>query len=908
MPSHSAKQHRFMEAIAHSPSFAKKAGVPQSVGKEFAAADKGKTFKKGGEMKESKAMIKKEVAFMKAKGAPKSMIKHEEAEAKGYRRGGRIKRYDEGGISEGPNKNIDDDTRARALAWAARGGKDEEAAPAARPAATRARPAAPRRPAAQPTETRVTTVETERAPQADDGGEKMETGPYRGRAMSYKGRQSPERQQQNAENVASAAKVAASMLPLGRVASAIRGGIGLMSRAMDRRDALQQATPRVGEMMERAGERLAEQGARGARELGTEGLSLEEAARLSPEALRNRRMIAEVPVGTTRRNPILEEAQRRAITGGRGEVNPFEGMKHSSEMSTEELMDRARMIGGGYKRGGNVKETIGPMDMHEDVEGGEHAQHMRFGEHSEQHRGHTRGMNLGDSGPSVGIEGGGKMKASHIKHIMTMAAGGLTAPQIAKIMSGMHQPARKPAMRGMAPGMPPGMAQGGQTKRMAAGGFNPQPIGRGGGFNPQPIGRGGGINPQVPPTPPVPSLPPHPSLLPDIQAPMMPHQPFGMARGGQTKRMAVGGISAQPTAMSQMQQRPQQNMMNMRAQVPPAGQGRQFAMQQAQHPQMGGINPHPQMGGMQPTGRGGFNPRPPIGGPQPTGRGGGINPNPQIQNLRPGNAAVDPTSIYYQGSTSGGLNPPQINNNNHTINGIPYEFLPAVQAPDVVGGTNLNDGWTEPGGLPLMGPSGDIVTGWGPNHEPIYSQQDRLGRQIKATGPSNVPQPTGSGGGTNPQPQINNPTTPVNPPAPFPTVSPPAPFPTVSPPAPLPFIPPGYPGGPPLATAPQYAAGGVTKKLPTAKQMGAMALAKGGRVKETMGPRSMKEDVEHGSNRHLKHGESAVQKKGHTKGKNLGDSGKTVGIERGPKHFAKGGHVKSIDGIARRGHTKVKYR
>ena len=39
MPSTSAKQHRFMEAIAHSSSFAKKAGVPQSVGKDFAAAD-----------------------------------------------------------------------------------------------------------------------------------------------------------------------------------------------------------------------------------------------------------------------------------------------------------------------------------------------------------------------------------------------------------------------------------------------------------------------------------------------------------------------------------------------------------------------------------------------------------------------------------------------------------------------------------------------------------------------------------------------------------------------------------------------------------------------------------------------------------------------------------------------------
>jgi hypothetical protein len=39
-----------MEAIAHSPSFAKKVGVPQSVGKDFSNADKGKTFKQGGDM------------------------------------------------------------------------------------------------------------------------------------------------------------------------------------------------------------------------------------------------------------------------------------------------------------------------------------------------------------------------------------------------------------------------------------------------------------------------------------------------------------------------------------------------------------------------------------------------------------------------------------------------------------------------------------------------------------------------------------------------------------------------------------------------------------------------------------------------------------------------------------------
>jgi len=51
MPSVSKKQHNFMAAIANSPSFAKKAGVPTSVGKDFVTADKGKKFSKGGDMK-----------------------------------------------------------------------------------------------------------------------------------------------------------------------------------------------------------------------------------------------------------------------------------------------------------------------------------------------------------------------------------------------------------------------------------------------------------------------------------------------------------------------------------------------------------------------------------------------------------------------------------------------------------------------------------------------------------------------------------------------------------------------------------------------------------------------------------------------------------------------------------------
>ena len=51
MPSKSKAQHNFMAAVANNPSFAKKAGVPQSVCKEFNNADKGKTFKQGGDMK-----------------------------------------------------------------------------------------------------------------------------------------------------------------------------------------------------------------------------------------------------------------------------------------------------------------------------------------------------------------------------------------------------------------------------------------------------------------------------------------------------------------------------------------------------------------------------------------------------------------------------------------------------------------------------------------------------------------------------------------------------------------------------------------------------------------------------------------------------------------------------------------
>jgi hypothetical protein len=68
VPSTSKKQHNFMAAVANNPAFAKKAGIPQNVGKEFVTADKGKTFKEGGHMattKMGKPVMKKGMSTAK---------------------------------------------------------------------------------------------------------------------------------------------------------------------------------------------------------------------------------------------------------------------------------------------------------------------------------------------------------------------------------------------------------------------------------------------------------------------------------------------------------------------------------------------------------------------------------------------------------------------------------------------------------------------------------------------------------------------------------------------------------------------------------------------------------------------------------------------------------------------------
>lgn len=83
MPSTSKKQHNFMAAIAHSPEFAKKAGVSTTVGKHFMAADKGKKFKKGGIMAHSEKSEMKEDIAQDKKLIKKAFSMHDKQEHKG---------------------------------------------------------------------------------------------------------------------------------------------------------------------------------------------------------------------------------------------------------------------------------------------------------------------------------------------------------------------------------------------------------------------------------------------------------------------------------------------------------------------------------------------------------------------------------------------------------------------------------------------------------------------------------------------------------------------------------------------------------------------------------------------------------------------------------------------------------
>ena len=97
-----------MAAVANNPSFAKKVGVPQSVGKDFTTADKGRKFSKGGDTMASKMnpgfmamMAKKKAGAKKMAGGGMPMKDGKPAfigDGKGMKHGGMaMKKMSNGG-------------------------------------------------------------------------------------------------------------------------------------------------------------------------------------------------------------------------------------------------------------------------------------------------------------------------------------------------------------------------------------------------------------------------------------------------------------------------------------------------------------------------------------------------------------------------------------------------------------------------------------------------------------------------------------------------------------------------------------------------------------------------------------------------------------------------------------------
>jgi phage/plasmid primase-like uncharacterized protein len=110
VPSTSLKQKKFMAAASHNPSFAKKAGIPVSVAKEFNQADKGKKFKEGGDVANLKKIfkgkdtykeeLKEGKAIKSGKLTPQQYAKGEKMEAsKKMKTGGKC--MAKGGVTRG---------------------------------------------------------------------------------------------------------------------------------------------------------------------------------------------------------------------------------------------------------------------------------------------------------------------------------------------------------------------------------------------------------------------------------------------------------------------------------------------------------------------------------------------------------------------------------------------------------------------------------------------------------------------------------------------------------------------------------------------------------------------------------------------------------------------------------------
>lgn len=138
MPSKSKKQHNLMAAVANNPEFAKEVGIPQSVGKDYVEADRGRKFKEGGPMSScgTKRMKKggptgmhkmpdgtmmKDSEHKMAKGGKLDMVEKDgkkvpfyAADGKGkMAMGGKVKGYKAGGVTRGDGVCMKGHTKGR---------------------------------------------------------------------------------------------------------------------------------------------------------------------------------------------------------------------------------------------------------------------------------------------------------------------------------------------------------------------------------------------------------------------------------------------------------------------------------------------------------------------------------------------------------------------------------------------------------------------------------------------------------------------------------------------------------------------------------------------------------------------------------------------------------------------------
>ena len=97
MPSKSKAQHNFMAAVANNPQFARRAGVPQSVGREYMKADRGRSFNEGGDLVSNCGTKRMNVGGKPGYHRMPDGTMMKDSEHQGMNYGGKVKKMNKGG-------------------------------------------------------------------------------------------------------------------------------------------------------------------------------------------------------------------------------------------------------------------------------------------------------------------------------------------------------------------------------------------------------------------------------------------------------------------------------------------------------------------------------------------------------------------------------------------------------------------------------------------------------------------------------------------------------------------------------------------------------------------------------------------------------------------------------------------